>query len=58
MAKVKYKKELNHDSRVVRVHSDLACCGIANQPVGVGEYNIRRGGAVTLVIGDDRNTRR
>mmetsp|Transcript_14156 Transcript_14156/g.33042 ORF Transcript_14156/g.33042 Transcript_14156/m.33042 type:complete len:235 (-) Transcript_14156:43-747(-) len=35
------------------VHRDLVLRGIANQALGVGETDVRRRGAVALVVGDD-----
>ena len=42
--------------RIAGVHGSLVFCGITDQPLGVGECDIRRGGAVTLVISNDLNT--
>jgi hypothetical protein len=42
--------------RVNRVHRDLIFCGIADETLVVGEGDIRGGGAVTLVVGDDLYT--
>jgi len=39
----------------VGVHCDLILGGIANQALTLRERDIRRGGAVTLVVGDDFN---
>ena len=41
---------------VVRVHGDLIFGGITNETLRVGEGNVRRGGSVALVVGDDFNT--
>lgn len=35
------------------VHRDLILRGVADKTLGVGEGDIGRGGAVTLVVGDD-----
>ena len=41
---------------VVGVHRDLVLGGISDQTLVVGEGDIRRGGSVTLVVGNDFNT--
>ena len=38
------------------VHRDLILRGIADEALVVGEGDIRGGGTVTLVVGDDLNT--
>lgn len=48
-------KALGVEDGVVGVHGDLVLCGITNETLGVGEGNERRGGAVTLVVGNDLN---
>ena len=42
-----------NDVRVMRVHGDLVLCGIANETLVVGEGDIRRGCAVSLVVCND-----
>ena len=42
--------------RVVRIHSNLVLCGIANETPALRERDVGRGRAVTLVIGNDLNT--
>ena len=37
------------------VHGDLVLGGITNQPLGVGEGNVRRCCSVPLIISDDLN---
>ena len=44
--------------RVGRVHGDLVLRGIADQTLSVVEGDVRRGGAVTLVVGNDLDTKR
>ena len=38
------------------VHGNLVLGGVADKPLGVGERDIRRRGAVALVVGDDLDT--
>ena len=47
---------LRTEDGVNRVHGDLVFGGITNQPLGVGEGDVRRSRPVTLVIGDDLDT--
>lgn len=42
--------------RVLRVHGDLVLCSVADQTLVIGEGDIRRSCAVSLVVGDDLNT--
>ena len=42
--------------RVVRVHGDLVLGSIADETLALREGDIRRRGAVTLVVGNDLNT--
>jgi hypothetical protein len=41
---------------VVRVHGDLVLGGITNKTLRVSETNIRGGGTVTLIVGNDFDT--
>mmetsp|Transcript_20512 Transcript_20512/g.32267 ORF Transcript_20512/g.32267 Transcript_20512/m.32267 type:complete len:93 (+) Transcript_20512:1728-2006(+) len=41
---------------VVRVHGGLGLGGISDEAFGLREGDIRRGGAVSLVVGDDFDT--
>ena len=42
-------------SRVLRVHGDLILRGVTDETFGIREGDIRGGGSVTLVVGDDLN---
>jgi hypothetical protein len=39
--------------RVIGVHGDLVLCSITNKTLVVGERDIRRSCAVSLVVGND-----
>jgi len=45
----------NDDARIVRVHGDLVLSSVTDQTLGVGERDVRRGSATTLVVGNDFN---
>mmetsp|Transcript_13657 Transcript_13657/g.16416 ORF Transcript_13657/g.16416 Transcript_13657/m.16416 type:complete len:685 (-) Transcript_13657:65-2119(-) len=49
-------KTLGVEDGVCGVHSDLVLGGITNQTLAIGEGDVGRGGAVTLVVGNDFNT--
>jgi len=42
--------------RVLGIHGNLVLCSVADQTLVIGEGDIRRGCAVSLVVGDDLNT--
>ena len=42
-----------NDVRVMGVHGDLIFCGITNETLVVGEGDIRRGCAVSLIVCND-----
>jgi len=46
-------KSLGIEDGVVGVHGDLVLGGITNESLRVVEGNVRRGGSVTLVVGND-----
>lgn len=46
-------QSLGVENGVVRVHGDLVLGGITNESLRVVESDIRRGGSVTLVVGND-----
>jgi hypothetical protein len=50
------EKKVEKNVRISRVHCDLIFCGIADETLVVREGDIRGGGAVTLVVGDDLYT--
>jgi hypothetical protein len=47
---------LGVEDGVVGVHGDLVLGGISDETLRVVEGNVRRGGTVTLVVGDDLDT--
>ncbi|KAM2637935.1 hypothetical protein EV1_022365 [Malus domestica] len=47
---------LSIEDGVNGVHGDLILGGISDQPLGISKSDIRRGGFVTLVVGNDLNT--
>jgi hypothetical protein len=49
-------KSLGVEDGVVRVHSDLVLGGITDETLSVVESDVRRGGSVSLVVGDDFNS--
>ena len=53
VAELATNETLGVEDCVLGVHSDLVLGGITNETLGVGESDERRGGAVTLVVGDD-----
>ena len=51
-------KTLGIEDGVGGVHGSLVLGGITNETLSLGESNVRRGGTVTLLVGDDLNTLR
>jgi hypothetical protein len=54
--RIPLKKAQEEYLRVSWVHRDLVFCRIADEPLVVRKRDVRRGGAVTLVVGDDLDT--
>jgi hypothetical protein len=49
-------ESLGVEDGVVRVHGDLVLGGITDETLRVVESDVRRGGSVTLVVGDNLDT--